>query len=566
MNGWIIIHEELAGGVLIMIVDEKREPRNRQESRMKNILAKVLVVFLLVTGMTATYVLFGMQKESYHVDEIYTLGLSNSYFEPFFKPDGWIDTDDYLEYLSVQENEQFSFDSVYYNQTQDVHPPLYYYVYHTISSLFPQSYSKWLGISLNILFTLGSSVTLYYLGRLIFKDKSLAAIIAAAYGFCAGAVNMVIFIRMYAMLTFVTLLSTLVFGLLEIREKKLWYFVLAVIINTIGLLVQHLFLVYMLLMVCTSTIKWVRVKNGKMIALNLLLVLVSLVASIVLFPEGVDMFLNGGKGVGNLLNLTNIVRVVTKFLMFAWYLVKGIFGGPVTFTILVAIVVYLSHKGHNLFAHYKDFTRNTLGTEEGIYLNQIILVTLVVFAINVGLSPYVRAQRYIAYLYPNIVMLAVLLGYLQVRILTQDKKRRYIILVGAIVICTLTSYLGKSVDFLYSERADDLDAILSEYQEYDALAIAKSQANITIGIPLLMKHERSCNISSDLSSNEFQKLMSLGANTKRPIILYFPRWIKESVSNDEFIEFVLDTTPYTVSTQLINERESGLRTDIYLIE
>ena len=63
-----------------------------------------------------------------------------------------VDRDELMKYVTVAENERFDYATVYYNQTQDVHPPLYYFFLHTVCSLFPRSFTKWTGIGLNFVF------------------------------------------------------------------------------------------------------------------------------------------------------------------------------------------------------------------------------------------------------------------------------------------------------------------------------------------------------------------------------------------------------------------------------
>lgn len=47
-----------------------------------------------------------------------------------------------MQYVMVAENERFDYATVYYNQTQDVHPPLYYFFLHTVCSAVPRKLYK----------------------------------------------------------------------------------------------------------------------------------------------------------------------------------------------------------------------------------------------------------------------------------------------------------------------------------------------------------------------------------------------------------------------------------------
>lgn len=62
----------------------------------------------------------------------------------------WELSEVYKDYITVGADERFDYASVYYNQTMDVHPPLYYFILNTVSSFFAGSFSKWYGIGINL--------------------------------------------------------------------------------------------------------------------------------------------------------------------------------------------------------------------------------------------------------------------------------------------------------------------------------------------------------------------------------------------------------------------------------
>ena len=99
----------------------------------------ILIVILLLQTFFMVY--FGMKKEGFHDDEMATYTLSN-YKDGFIIRSKnlitqWVDGDVLFDVLTVSEEESFSYKAVYENQERDVHPPLYYYIIHTISSLLP---------------------------------------------------------------------------------------------------------------------------------------------------------------------------------------------------------------------------------------------------------------------------------------------------------------------------------------------------------------------------------------------------------------------------------------------
>ena len=105
-------------------------------------LKKYLPLICALAGITFVFLFFAFQKSGMFIDEIHTYGLSNSYYQPFVKDikDGdMIDKvytrQELINFTQINGDEGFDFGSVYYNQTMDVHPPLYYWIVNIISSI-----------------------------------------------------------------------------------------------------------------------------------------------------------------------------------------------------------------------------------------------------------------------------------------------------------------------------------------------------------------------------------------------------------------------------------------------
>ena len=116
---------------------------------------KQLVLISILIIQIFIMIFLGQDKNGFFMDEISTYELSNSFYDPFNCWDAdyynqWKSPDYYISYLETHEGTQFRYDSVYYNQSLDVHPPLYYYLLHTVCSFFPDKFTKWFGIGLNI--------------------------------------------------------------------------------------------------------------------------------------------------------------------------------------------------------------------------------------------------------------------------------------------------------------------------------------------------------------------------------------------------------------------------------
>ena len=171
------------------------------------------LVLILVTGVCF---LFSCRKQGMFIDEIYTYGLSNSSYRPFLSGLKYdpiahraVSRAELLDYVSITGDEGFDFGSVYYNQVHDVHPPLYYWLFNIASTFARDSYSKWTGLVLDYLIYLLCLAALYALVRRLGGSRYNAAASALLYGLSMIGLSTMLMIRMYVLLTLLSLLLAL---------------------------------------------------------------------------------------------------------------------------------------------------------------------------------------------------------------------------------------------------------------------------------------------------------------------------------------------------------------------
>ena len=214
--------------------------------RDTNLLIGALCIIFAIT------LFWCVKKSDMFIDEVYTYGLSNSYYAPFIKDtteDGTLinrllTQADFREYLSVSEGEAFSFDSVYYNQTQDAHPPLYYMILHFVCSFFVGSYSKWLGLTINILFYLISNLLLYKVGTLILRSRSAAVLAVLLYATSREGLSTALMVRMYILMTLLTVLYLWIVLRLYQGDSSKIYYPLVTGVLFLGLFTQYFFVIF----------------------------------------------------------------------------------------------------------------------------------------------------------------------------------------------------------------------------------------------------------------------------------------------------------------------------------
>ena len=157
----------------------------------------LLAVIIILQILNVTYY-FAFKKEGFHSDEMWSYGFANSFFEPYMysNVDGspamgvWRDGTDFEEYISIQPGERFRFDSVWYNEVPDMHPPLYPAILHLICSFFPNVFSKYFAYLINIIAMAVGQVYLYRTASRLCKSDFLGVITCVFWGFSMVCVNL----------------------------------------------------------------------------------------------------------------------------------------------------------------------------------------------------------------------------------------------------------------------------------------------------------------------------------------------------------------------------------------
>lgn len=280
----------------------KEQLKKIKELKYTPIIILALVLVIQIFNMCHIYV---SEKKSVDCDEIYSFGLANSFYEPFIEMDNiysheyhniheWFPGEEYRNYLTVQEGEQFRYDSVWYNQSQDRHPPLFYAVLHTVSSFFPDTLSFWFGFIPNLIYFTVTQIFLYKLARNILKSKYQALLFCLVWGFSPAAVDITLFIRMYCMLTMWTvILMYLHSKLFYSKEEHLFRQLITIsVITALGALTQYLFLFVAFIMAVCFCVRYLLKKQFRLFFAYGLSMLAGVLILFIVFPASIDHLFN----------------------------------------------------------------------------------------------------------------------------------------------------------------------------------------------------------------------------------------------------------------------------------
>ena len=166
------------------------------------------------------------QKQGWFLDEAFSYAQSN-YISS--SEDVWKDIPDFdsdkvcqshdgiKDFLTVQPDERFSLQKLQNNLI--AHPPLFYIIFHSIHSFFPNIFSKWIGLWFNLFIFAFTQMIFYALAcRFLSNKKALLPVVL--YGFSVAAICSVVFVRSYMLFVFETVLLCLIALEFLANQKK----------------------------------------------------------------------------------------------------------------------------------------------------------------------------------------------------------------------------------------------------------------------------------------------------------------------------------------------------------
>lgn len=455
----------------------------------------LLVLLLLIQG--AMVVWFGSQKVGYHEDEMATYELAN-YPNFFFSTDEknletWQEGNAFQRALSVEGEERFNYAIPYHNQEQDVHPPLYYFIIHTLSSLVPGVFSKWIGILPNLVFTLLSTVLLFWIARQLFRSNALGLLAAAFWGVSVGCMSAAVYIRMYAMLTLACLL--LVWAHLraieEFRAGRLspGTMVALALCTVLGTLTQYYFLVFCFFWCgCWFFYLLARRSWGALVR-YVGTEFAALVVSVAIFPQMLRHIFSGSRGQEAFSNLSESGEYWPHLKSVLSVISSRLTGGWMKELVFLSIAIIALCTLNRILLHGAVHPHPDGGVEVSVNLHleralslRISGEGLVLLALGVTVAGYIllitkiapnQLDRYYMCLFPFLAILLVALGEKSFGLFCKRRGARYLCLGVILLLVTLFSYRSQSVNYLYKDwtvRAEQL----SVYEGYPTIILNHS--------------------------------------------------------------------------------------------
>lgn len=283
------------------------------------------------------------QKQGFHEDEIFSYGSSNYRYDNVYRPYGYAEAsqdvfynqvwnsknkitniknyffhydtlktdetlskeipifrqkEDALTYLTIGKGDVLNYFSVYYNQARDVHPPLFYFLVHFVSTIFYGQFSKYIIFIINLVFFVG---TLWIIKKIMEKldIKKMAIPTMILYGASMGCISTVMFQRMYMMLTFFSVLYlylTIKFVQEDFKIEKKYPWIFTILF---GFLTQYYFCIYIVFVFLLVSAYLLTKKEYQKLGRYFLVHVIAAVIGILFYPASIYHIFFSYRGLGD---------------------------------------------------------------------------------------------------------------------------------------------------------------------------------------------------------------------------------------------------------------------------
>lgn len=423
---------------------------------------------LLCLAVMIVFLSFCNEKKGFFIDELYTYGLANGYYETDIADydiyDRLITDNPFHRYLTVQEGQRFAYGAVYDNQIDDVHPPLYYILLHTVSSLLPDTFSKWQGLLLNVPLFLLALFLLVKISKLFFENPVLRILPAALWGLSAAGISTAVFIRMYMLLTLLTLWNLWI-HLKAMRDGQTIKMILSAgICILLGYLIQYYFLIGAFFTSGFYVLLKLKKKQWKEAAVYCAAAFAGLGGGYGIFPYCLAQFSSSGNSYGASLkeHMSGAGYLLSNVISFLSNVNYGFFGKlivPVGDVLILILAICLVLAGTGAAKSAEKDRRNpwSAWSEEDFRMLYLILV----FGCSVAttmLVSWIPASRYYYNLFPLVgLMLVYLFWRIPGTVIRGRAWKRYAVFMIALWGgVTVYSYTAGTVEYLYPEEQEIL--------------------------------------------------------------------------------------------------------------
>ncbi len=449
--------------------------------KFKTKLPVIILVLIMICQIGLVSYLGAQRAEikGTHIDEMYSYVLANSYdgskistIDSYWEQ--WIDGNSLMETITVQKGEGFSYDKVYYNNSFDCHPPLFYALLHTVCSVFTDQYTIWFGIALNMFLMLIADILIYLLSKEFINNKTVAVLPVLLWGISLACINTVLFIRMYMLLAVCSIgfLYMAVRSLKKGFNLKRCFFLFT--FSLLGVFTHYYFILFAFFVTLSYCLYKFFKKNFKEGLLFGSTVALSVGLLLIIYPCAIEQATGSNtNNVGNEVSrsILNFSTLPNKIIDFISWLSASLFNnkyifaviGVLAFSFVTAMLIKtkIKHKKLILDSEFKLV----------IALLVIILVTI---AASLHIAGDYASERYIYNLYPILAVL--LVSFIYKLIENMDNKKIALIVLSLILLLNAGIYaVHPSCRYMYSAEKTEVETIVQSNAKNCIVINAKSK-------------------------------------------------------------------------------------------
>ncbi|MCM1175798.1 MAG: glycosyltransferase family 39 protein [Blautia sp.] len=356
----------------------------------------------------------------------------------------------YARFITAEKEHRFDFLSVMYNAVYDSAPPFYYFLVHFICSLFPDAFSLWFGLAVNLVFLMSACALLYHIAERYFGGTKYACLVTLCYAFSIGGISTLLIIRMYAVCTFFTLaflginLHIAQNDFTFTKKSRLAYILCAVL----GFYTQYYFVIYAGLLAGTVLVFLFSHKEYRSrIKSYLIPSAAAAVASLIIWPFSIKHIFMDSFGASTFSNAAsgNLFRKLAAYLAI---LADSLFAGRPLLFVLLCLLLFAGV----LFPACRRRRREPAAPFSFSTLKLFLLfVPALGYLFLVSLSAPFLADRYIMCIFP-----VLLLGLysLSCAALSAVTKRAFPVVCACGAVITVFGLLTVPRNYVYPDKAE----------------------------------------------------------------------------------------------------------------
>lgn len=496
----------------------------------------------------AVYFLFAIiliffinEKSNLHMDEISSYCVANNTYDSSIsikvEYDKKYDNPEevWLRQMAVMPGHRFDYKNVYEEISYDNHPPLYFYLLHTVSSFFPGVYSKWFAGIVNIIVAMG---IMFFSQKIIWElTEDKICIFAGSLFLCisGGIISSATYFRNYFIGMF--FVSAYIYVLIKGLKKIDIKFLVSVILLAVTGVMTHYYLAIFYFFISVFFVAVLlfqkRIKDiFKYISSALLSVVIYLICDF----EAVAIVFSGDDRSGEVFsNLTatfsqNIMKIVRCMKIVD----TQVFSGFMLPVLAVALVLYI----------IRVATKSMQDNKAREYI--IAFGGIAGYIIFVSVITVYETPRYFYPVYGALLVVTFCFVWSAVNNIKR-KELIYIILFIIFMVCTAVKFKA-NIHYLYRSTKPFIEKS-KEYSNADCIFITEHSYNVNASFYEMKNY----NSVTFYNYDNIEKIVNADVNTDNGLIVSYDM----ACDTEKLNEVISRTWPELTNILLVGSHEGN---------